>query len=35
MEAESGSAILLLDILVIKKGTTLAIKVYRKPIHTY
>jgi hypothetical protein len=33
MEIESGSAIAFLDVLVIKKGTTLATKVYRKPTH--
>jgi hypothetical protein len=35
MEAESGSAIPVLDILVIRKGTTLATRDYRKPMHTY
>jgi hypothetical protein len=34
MEIESGSAIPLLDILVIRKGITLATKVYRKPTLT-
>jgi hypothetical protein len=34
MEIESDSAIPFLDVLVIKKGTTLATKVYRKPTHT-
>jgi hypothetical protein len=34
MEIESDSAILFLDVLVIRKGTTLATKVYRKPTHT-
>jgi hypothetical protein len=34
MEIESDSAIPFLDVLVIKKGITLAIKVYKKPIQT-
>jgi hypothetical protein len=34
MEIESDSAIALLDVLVIRKETTLAPKVYRKPTHT-
>jgi hypothetical protein len=34
MERESGSAIPFLDVLVIRKETTLATKVYRKPTHT-
>jgi hypothetical protein len=34
MEIESDSEIPFLDVLVIRKGTTLAIRVYRKPIHT-
>jgi hypothetical protein len=34
MEIESDSAIPFLDILVIRKGMTLATKAYRKPIHT-
>jgi hypothetical protein len=33
-EIESNSAIPFLDILVIRKGTTLAIKVYRERTHT-
>jgi hypothetical protein len=34
MEMESDSAIPFLDVLIIRKETTLATKVYRKPIHT-
>jgi hypothetical protein len=34
MEIESDNAIPFLDFLVIRKGTTLVIKVYRKPNHT-
>jgi hypothetical protein len=34
MKIESESAITFLDVLVIRKGTTLATKVYRKPTHT-
>jgi hypothetical protein len=34
METESDSAIPFLDVLVIRKETTLATKVYRKPTHT-
>jgi hypothetical protein len=34
MEIESDSAIAFLDVLVIRKGTTLGTKVYRKPTHT-
>jgi hypothetical protein len=34
MEIESDSAIPFLGVLVIRKGTTLDTKVYRKPIHT-
>jgi hypothetical protein len=34
METESESTIAFLDVLVIKEGTTLATKVYRKPTHT-
>jgi hypothetical protein len=34
MEKESGSAIPFLDVLIIRKGTTLASEVYRKPAHT-
>jgi hypothetical protein len=34
MEIESDSAIALLDVLVIREGTTLANKVYRKHTHT-
>jgi hypothetical protein len=34
MEIESDSAIAFLDVLVIRKETTLATKVYRKPTHT-
>jgi hypothetical protein len=34
MEIESDGAIPFLDILVIRKGMTLAAKVYRKPTHT-
>jgi hypothetical protein len=33
MEIESDSVIAFLDVLVIRKGTTLANKVYRKPTH--
>jgi hypothetical protein len=33
MEIESESAIPFLYVLVIRKGTTMAIKVYRKPTH--
>jgi hypothetical protein len=33
MEIESDSAIAFLDVLVIRKGTTLATKIYRKPTH--
>jgi hypothetical protein len=34
MEIESDSAIPFLDVLVMRKGMTLATKVYRKPTHT-
>jgi hypothetical protein len=34
METEPGSAIAFLDVLVIREGTTLAIKVYREATHT-
>jgi hypothetical protein len=34
MEIESDSAIAFLDVLVNRKGTTLATKVYGKPTHT-
>jgi hypothetical protein len=34
MEIQSDSAIPVLDVLVIRKGITLATKVYRKPTHT-
>jgi hypothetical protein len=34
MEIESDSAIHFLDVLVIRKATSLATKVYRKPTHT-
>jgi hypothetical protein len=34
MEIESDSAIAFLDVLVMRKETTLATKVYRKPTHT-
>jgi hypothetical protein len=34
MEIDSDSAIPFLDVLVIRKETTLATKVYRKPTHT-
>jgi hypothetical protein len=34
MEIESEGAISFLDVLLIRKGTTLAIKVYRKPTPT-
>jgi hypothetical protein len=34
MEVESDSVIAFLDVLVIRKETTLATKVYRKPTHT-
>jgi hypothetical protein len=34
MEIESDSVIAFLDVLVIRKETTLATKVYRKPTHT-
>jgi hypothetical protein len=34
MEIESDSAIAFLDVLVIRKETTLATEVYRKPTHT-
>jgi hypothetical protein len=34
MEIESNNAIPFLDVLVIRKATSLATKVYRKPTHT-
>jgi hypothetical protein len=34
METESDSVIPFLDVLVIRKGMTLAIRVYKKPTHT-
>jgi hypothetical protein len=34
MEIESYSAIPFLDVLIIRKGTTLANKIHRKPTHT-
>jgi uncharacterized protein involved in propanediol utilization len=34
METESDKAIPFMDVLVIKKKTTVATKVYRKPTHT-
>jgi hypothetical protein len=34
MEIESEAAIPFLDVLVIRKGTALTTKVYRKPTHT-
>jgi uncharacterized protein involved in propanediol utilization len=34
MEIESEGRIPFLDVLVIKKGTALTTKVYRKPTHT-
>jgi hypothetical protein len=34
METEADSVILFQDVLVIKKETTLATKVYRRPTHT-
>jgi hypothetical protein len=34
VEIESGRAILILDVLVIQRETTLATKVYSKPTHT-
>jgi hypothetical protein len=34
MEMESENAIAFLDVLVTRKETTLATKVYRKPTHT-